>query len=85
MAVVLAALVSSTGRSLLLSAAYRAKAGQYQIELMGITPILMGPKGSHSATTHRSAHVLWAERMAEKYLRASRFPWLALEPDPPPP
>jgi hypothetical protein len=84
-AVVLAALIIWAARLLSLSVAYRERANQYLLELLGSTPILMGPKGRHSATIPRSAHSLWAESMAEKYLHASRFPWLPLEPDPPEP
>jgi hypothetical protein len=84
-AVVFAALFVFVGRMLSLSAAYRERASQYQFGLLGSTPILMGPHGSHSATRHRSAHSVWAEKMAEKYLHAARFPWLPLEPDPPEP
>jgi hypothetical protein len=70
---------------LLLSAAYRERAGQYQVGLLGSTPMLMGPNGSHSLNGRPSAHGIWVEKMAEKYLRASRFPWLPVEPDPPEP
>jgi hypothetical protein len=84
-AVVLAALILCAARLLLISAAYRERANQYRVELLGSTPILMGPKERHSATQSRSAHSVCAESMAEKYLHASRFPWLPLEPDPPEP
>jgi hypothetical protein len=84
-AVVLAALILAAARLLLLSTAYRERAGQYQLGLLGSTPMLMGPNGSHSLNRRPSAHDLWAERMAEKYLHASRFPWLPVEPDPPEP
>jgi hypothetical protein len=84
-AVVLAALLLGAVRLLMLSAAYRTKAGRYQLELLGTTPILMGPNGSHSRGYRPSARTRWAEKMGEKYLRASRFPWLPVEPDPPEP
>ena len=84
-AVVFAALILSAARLLLLSAAYRERARPYEAAALGATPILMGPNGSHSIPWHRSAHDLWAESMAEKYLHASRFPWLPVEPDPPEP
>jgi hypothetical protein len=84
-AVVVAAMTLWAVRLLMLSAAYREKAGRYQLELLGATPILMGPHGSHSLGYPRSVRSRWAERMADKYLHASRFPWLPIEPDPPEP
>lgn len=83
--VVFAALIFSAARLLLLSATYRARARPYEVALLGRTPIRMGPNGSHSLPYHRSARDLRAERMAEKYLHASRFPWQPVEPDPPEP
>jgi hypothetical protein len=83
--VVVAAMTLWAVRLLMLSAAYREKAGRYQLELMGATPILMGPHRSHSLGYPRSARSRWAERMADKYLHASRVPWLRIEPDLPVP
>jgi hypothetical protein len=84
-AVVLAALILKAGRLLSLSAAYREKARPYVVEMLGARPILMGPHGSHSPPYRPSPHTRWAEKMGEKYLRAARFPWLPVEPDPPEP
>jgi hypothetical protein len=33
----------------------------------------------------KSAREKWRDEMAEKYTRAARYPWLPVEPDPPPP
>jgi hypothetical protein len=84
-AVVLAALILWAARLLSLSAAYREQAIHYQGGPLGSTPILMGPIGSHSVSHPPSGRRLWAQRMAEKYLHASRFPWLPVEPDTPEP
>ena len=83
-AVVLAVLVIWAARLLLLSSAYRERARQYQLAALGATQILMGPNGSHSGRPS-AAYSLWAERMAEKCLRAARSPWLPVEPDLPEP
>ena len=68
-----------------LSVMYRDKARQYDIELLGATPILMGPRERHRIVHPPSAHLLWAREMANKYERASWCPWLPVEPDPPEP
>jgi hypothetical protein len=83
--VALAAPILWAARLLSLSAAYLERANQYRLGLLGSTPILMGPKGQHSAIHRPSRYELWERSMAEKYLRASRFPWLPVEPDPPEP
>jgi hypothetical protein len=73
------------GRMLWLSAGYREKARRYPLGLLGATPILMGPHGVHSLGYRRPDRVRWEEAMAENYLRAARYPWLPVEPDPPEP
>jgi len=84
-AVAVVALILWMASLLLLSARYRKRAGQYELELMGATPILMGPRERHRIVRPPSAHLLWAREMANKYRRASWCPWLPVEPDSPPP
>lgn len=83
--VLLAALALEVVRLRSLSAAYREKAYSYPGGLLGNTPILMGPNGSHSRGYRPSARALWEEKIVEKYMHLSRFPWLPVEPDSPPP
>ncbi len=84
-AVAVAALILWMAGLLSLSARYRDRASHYELELMGATPILMGPRERHRIVHPPSAHLLWAREMASKYRRASWCPWLPVEPDPPPP
>lgn len=84
-AVAAVALMLWVARLLSLSAMYRDKARQYDIELMGATPILMGPRERHRIIHPPSAHLLWGTEMTKKYRHASWYPWLPVEPEPPEP
>ncbi len=84
-AVAAVALLLWVASLLSLSAMYRDKAAQYDSELLGDMPILMGPRERHRFVLPRRAHTLWATEMANKYRRASWCPWLPVEPDPPEP
>jgi hypothetical protein len=81
-AVAVVALVLYAARLLSLSAMYRDRAYRYEIEWMGATPIMMGPRERYLSVRAPSARLLWAREMADKYRRASWCPWLPVEPDP---
>ncbi len=80
-AVAVSALMLWAGRMLSLSATYRERARQYDLELLGATPIWLGPWSIRPP----SARHLWAEKMADRYWHAARYPWLPLQPDLSPP
>ena len=72
-------------RLLSLSAIYRAMANRYDVEFIGATPILMGPRERYRIVRPPSARLVRARELADKYRRASWCPWLPVEPDPPEP
>jgi hypothetical protein len=84
--VAVAALVSYAATLIRLSVAYRERASAHVLALLGSTPMLMGPSNwTRPSPRAPSAHELWSRQMGEKYLRAARYPWLPVAPDPPEP
>ena len=73
-AVAVVALILWMAGLLSLSARYRDRASHYEFELIGTTPILLGPRERHRIVDPPSAHLLWAREMANKYGRASWCP-----------
>ena len=51
-------------------------------EYQALTELLIGVD---QQSTKKAALAQWQSIVAEKYRRAARYPWLPLEPDPPPP
>jgi hypothetical protein len=74
-----------SARLLSLSAMYRDRADRYEVDLMGATPIIMGPRERYRIVPTPSARLVRARELADKYRRASWCHWLPVEPDPPEP
>jgi hypothetical protein len=66
-----------------LSESYRQRSLAYEESVTRYSG--MGPAERPGRYPPPSEHDRWASRMAAKYERAARYPWLPVEPDPPEP
>jgi hypothetical protein len=83
-ALAVVALIVRAGKMMLLSATYRQRAAMYESQLLGATPVRMGPR-ERQPVPARSARHQWTSDMADKYRYAAAYTWLPVEPDPPEP